>query len=200
MSALRQVLTDENPDLRSRAAEQLAIEKDEFVQRKLIEEIQSGSPHIVNRAKAIQFLSYDLHAEHYPLLRNIIQEDKATITEKNEAILALSNDTNSKDVLEAVAIDKAMPKTLRMSSANGLQAQDPYAFETIAKKIVVDDKEDEDMRILCLNSLMKQTNLGKLQNDAAFRDSLKRLKSARKSPKLKRLSRLYIDKTKPKKE
>jgi len=196
MSSLRQVLEDSNADLRVRAAEHLALEKDEFVQRKLLDEIKSGDSFLVNRAKAIQLLGHDLHAEHYPILRGILREEKATITEKNEAILALCNDTNSKELLKEITIDKSMPKKLRISGANALCAQDPYIFETIAKTIVVDEKEDQDMRILCLNNLMQQTNSERLQADDEFGEQLRRIKGVRKSPKLKKLSRQYINKTK----
>lgn len=196
MSSLRQVLGDSNADLRARAAEQLAFEKDEFVQRKLLEEVETGDAFLVNRAKAIQLLGYDLHAEYYPVLRRVVQEEKASVTEKNEAILALANDTNSKELLEDITTDKAMPNELRISGANSLRAQDPYTFETIAKKIVVDEKEDNEMRVLCLNNLLQQSNSERLQEDDGFWDQLRRIKGVRRSPELKKLSRQYLDKTK----
>ena len=194
MSTLRKILYDNNADLRGRATEQLALEKDEFVQRKLLEEIESGDAFLVNRAKAIQLLAYDLHSDHYTLLRRIVEEEKATVIEKNEAILALANDTNSKDLLEKIATDKSMPKELRISGANSLKSQDPYAFETVAKSIVLDGEEDNDMRILCMNNLLRQTKLERLQEDDVFQDRLQRIKGVRKSPKLKKLSREYLKK------
>jgi len=195
ISSLRTILDDADAELRVRAAEQLALDKDEYVQRKLLGEIKSKKAFVVNRAKAIQLLAYDLHAEHYPLLRDIVNEEEATETEKNEAILALANDTNSKELLETMATDKAVPLKLRMSGANALRCQDPYAFEKAAKKIVVDENEDNEMRILCLNNLLRQPNTKILQEDSTFQEQLRRLKGMRKSPKLKKLSREYLKKT-----
>lgn len=197
MSSLRQVLGDSNANLRARATEQLAREKDEFVQRKLLEELKSGVSFLVNRAKAIQLLGDDLHAEHYPILRKILQEEKATETEKNEAILALANDTNSKDLLRKITTDKSMSIKLRMSGANALRTQDPYAFETMAKAIVLDKDEENDLRLHCLNNLLLQSNLERLtdDNEGDFREQLRRIRGVRKSPKLKKLSREYLKKT-----
>jgi hypothetical protein len=89
-----------------------------------------------------------------------------------------------------------MPNELRISGANSLRAQDPYTFETIAKKIVVDEKEDNEMRVLCLNNLLQQSNSERFQEDDGFWDQLRRIKGVRRSPELKKLSRQYLDKTK----
>src|SRR5262249_50868639 len=61
LAALRSVVDDSDAELRQRAIGILAREKDEYVQRRLLDGLEGKSGELVPTAKAIQYLGYDIH-------------------------------------------------------------------------------------------------------------------------------------------
>jgi HEAT repeat protein len=72
LDALRTVIDDRNASLREQALEILAQERDEYAQRRLLEGLEDPSQALVPPERAIQMLGYDIHAEHYPILREMV--------------------------------------------------------------------------------------------------------------------------------
>ena len=72
LATLRSIIDDKDTKLRQQAIEILAKEKDEYVQRRLIDGLEHRTKALIGPAKAIQLLGYDIHAEHYPMLRQMI--------------------------------------------------------------------------------------------------------------------------------
>ena len=64
-ATLRKVALDEDPELRQRALGALAQQKDGFAEKKLLEGLQNPSKALVPPEKALQLLSYDVHADAY---------------------------------------------------------------------------------------------------------------------------------------
>ena len=71
IAALRALIDDPNSQISETAIEYLALNQDEYVQRRLIDGLESPKRRIVKPELAVQFLSYDLHADHFPLLRKL---------------------------------------------------------------------------------------------------------------------------------
>src|SRR3954468_4173432 len=69
MAALREVATYPDPELRQRVLGLLAREKDGFAQKKLLAGLQNPEKALVPPEKALQLLSYDVHAEAYKIAR-----------------------------------------------------------------------------------------------------------------------------------
>src|SRR4030095_4766047 len=67
LAALRKETQDPDPELRQRVLGILAREKDGFTQKKLLEGLQDPEKALVPPEKALQLLSYDVHAETYQI-------------------------------------------------------------------------------------------------------------------------------------
>src|SRR5437667_255576 len=91
--------------LTSAAATSSAGDEDEYVQRRLIEGLERRSKALVPAAKAVQLLGYDVHAEYFPLLRQIVRQPP-TRAAKREAVRLLGADPASKQLLLDLFKDK----------------------------------------------------------------------------------------------
>ena len=192
MALLRSLLNDPDSSLREMAAEELAKYKDEFCIKKVADGLTKQGAPIVNDAKAIQLLGYDIHAEHYPIVRSLLQNPASDEATKLEAIHVLANDPESKQLLINLMLDKKQDKEIRMSSAIGVQSAYPQDFIRIAKPLVLDDGEEKDMRIATLNALMLNRDKTALYADEKFLAKVSGLNILTKSPELKKMSLRYL--------
>lgn len=200
MSLLRTLLDDPDATIKAMAAEDLALNKDEFVQRRLLAELQTREEKIVSRAKAIQLLGHDIHAEHFPIVKKILEEETASETEKIEAIHVLAKDPSSKELLKNLMLDKTQVKEIRLSSATALHALQPEEFINAAKQVVVNEKEDKDLRIVSLNAMMQHLDTDALKKDDEFLKNVSKLRTLSLSPGLKKVSRIYTERMTQKKK
>jgi len=193
MTALRTLLDDPDAALREMAAEELAKDKDEYVQRRLLDGLTGREEPIVSTAKAIQLLSYDIHTEQYPVVRRILENPASDETVKVEAIHALANDAESKNLLARLMMDKQQPIEVRMSSAVALKTSDFEDFSKIAKPLVTDENEEKDMRSAVLNALMHHRESKALYDDNEFMQKVRNLRSLTTSGDLKKLTTRFLD-------
>jgi hypothetical protein len=149
--ALRDVATDPEPDLRERALELLAIDKDPFAQELLARGLKEPKEALVSEAKAIQFLGYDDHGEFVPLVREIYE--RTTGAAREEALRVLATDPQSEQLFTRLLKDKSETRGVRRLSASGLQSLNPDAFEKTAHRIVADEDDDNDIRAASLAAL-----------------------------------------------
>jgi hypothetical protein len=152
IETLRPLVDDGDPTLRQDALEMLAQEKDEYVQRRLLESLTSGTPLATTMEKTVQLLGYDIHAEHYPVLRRIATEAQGADT-RREAVRLLASDPQSADLLKQIFRDRNEDQQVRRASANGYLSLDPQGFEQEAKAVVFDQGEDENVRAASLSAL-----------------------------------------------
>lgn len=193
IAALRTLIDDHDQQVRAMAVEQLAVYKDEYVQRRLLEELRINNPTIIPREKAIQLLGYDIHAEHYPIVRDILLSDDATDTEKREAIHVLANDPSSANLLAELMTDKKQQKEIRLSSAAALQAANPQQFVHVAKQIILDPKEDKDLKVITLNGIMQHADADFMEHDPGFITHVTNMRAHSLSPALKKAAKRYVD-------
>jgi hypothetical protein len=150
--ALRAAATDENPGLRMRALDMLALDGDEYAQRLLLEGLRHPRRALVPPARAMQMLGYDMHAEYYPLLRQIA-DSKRPSAMRRSAIRLLAADSEAKPLFQRIVTDKNEQKGARASSAVALQALDPEAFSAVARDLLLDDDDDDEVRATVLTAL-----------------------------------------------
>jgi hypothetical protein len=74
LAALRSIIEDPDSQLRRVAIGILAREKDDYVQRRLVEGLEGTSKALVPAAKAIQFLAYDVHSEYFGIAKRIVEK------------------------------------------------------------------------------------------------------------------------------
>ena len=107
---------------------------------------------LVPAAKAIQFLAYDVHSEYFPLAKRIV-ENPPNQGAKVEAVRLLAADPSAKDLLVGILAGRSEKPEVKMAAAVALQSLDPEEFERQARRIVLDDDEDDQLRALSLNAL-----------------------------------------------
>ena len=152
IAALRNVAQDEDPELRQRVLGLLAREKDGFAQKKLLEGLRDPSKALVPPEKALQLLSYDVHAEAYPLARAIVSKPPSA-TAKREALRLLAADAASAPIFEKILRDKDEAPEIRQISAGALQALRPEKLQSLAREIVLDPSEQDDIQATSLTAL-----------------------------------------------
>jgi hypothetical protein len=194
LAALRALVDRKNTKLRYQAIEILASEKDEYVQRRLIEGLEGRSKAIIPTAKAIQLLGYDIHAEHYPILHKIVENPPSRIAKK-EAIRLLASDPSSYDLLAQVFTNKSEHESIRRRSAISLELIAPERFEELAKQTILDDREDDKLRATCVNALEHSSHQKKLIQAADLTQKIQQLKTGSSSKLLKQATASYMSKS-----
>ena len=193
MAALRSALDDKDRHLRDSAIERLALEKDEYVQRRLLEGIQGQAKPLVGTTRAIQYLGYDIHAEHYPILQEIVQNPPSQAA-RMEAIRLLASDASSVQLLGEILRNKGERSEVRQISAASLHAIAPEEFENHAKQIVLDDDEDDDLRATVLTALEQFASPESVRQDPRLNEQVQRLNTSSSSRHLKKATKKFIAK------
>jgi HEAT repeat protein len=188
---LRTVVDDPDPELRQEAISVLALNKDEYAQRRLMEGLENPSRALVRPAKAIQLIGYDIHAEHYPILRGIVNSPP-TQSAKKEAVRLLGSDPASKDMLSRILKDKNERRDIRTISAAALQSIAPAEFEDAAKQIVLDDDEDDQLRAVSISALSHFASPESLTVDGEFNRKVEQISQKSTSRQLKQATSKYM--------
>jgi hypothetical protein len=152
LEALRATATDADRTLRERVLEILALGKDEYAQRLLVDGLQDRKAALVAPRKALQLIGYDLHGEHYGMLRDIATGGGAAGV-RTAALRLLAADSDSKDLFVRLVRDRSENSSVRATSAAALNSLAPQEFADIARDIVLDDDDDDDLRATCLTAL-----------------------------------------------
>ncbi len=151
LSTLRGLIDDPSSSIRDSAIEQLAMNQDEYVQRRLIEGLEDPTKRITEPEKAVQLLSYDLHAEHFPVLRRLAQDPPNQRT-RIEALRNLGADAASADLLREALANNSEDPEVRHLCAVALQRIDPTGFEAEADRIIGEDDADPELKVALLNT------------------------------------------------
>jgi hypothetical protein len=192
LATLRAVATDPDPELRRRVLGLLAREKDGFALQKLLAGLQEPEKALVPPEKALQLLSYDLHAEAYPIARMIV-ENPPNEEAKVEALRLLAADASSQPLLERLLRDKDQTKEVRQVCASALQSIAPEKLQTHARAMVLDSKEYDDIQATSLTALTQFGNAAKVAKDEKLVARIGSLKKA-ESSKLKQGARTFLSK------
>lgn len=194
LATLRAVATDADPELRQRVLGLLAREKDGFAQQRLLEGLQDPEKALVPPEKALQLLSYDVHAEAYPVARMIVSKPPSEEA-KREALRLLAADASSRPLFERLLRDKDETKEVRQLSASVLQTIAPKALQTLARKILLDPKDYDDIQATSLTALT-QFGAGEVGQDEKLMKRVASLKTVASS-KLKQSARRFLTKYSP---
>jgi HEAT repeat protein len=153
LAALRALIDDENKKLRETAIDYLALNRDEYVQRRLVEGLESPDKQITKPELAVLYLGYDLHADHFPILRKLAMNPPNEQT-KREALRNLAADSDSKDLLQKTLADQNEDPEIRHICAVALQNLDPASFRAEANRIIDERSENEELKVSLLNTLL----------------------------------------------
>lgn len=190
LATLRQIMDDPDEELRQRVLGILAREKDGYVQKRLLEGLRDPSLALVPPEKALQLLSYDVHAEAYPVAREIVKEPPNPEA-KREALRLLSADANSAPVFEKLLRDKEEDRDVRQISAVALQAVKPKRFQEQARELLLDDKEFDDIQATALTALAQFGDEKAVAKDSKLMKRAEELGNA-KSAKVKKTAKRFL--------
>jgi hypothetical protein len=190
LAALREVVDDPNAELRQRALGILARKKDGYAQKRLLEGLQETDKGLVPPAKALQMLSYDVHAEAYPIARQIVNEPPSPEA-KREALRLLSADASSAPMFEKLLRDKNEDREIRQLSAAALQTVKPKKFEEQARELLLDKNEYDDIQATALTALTQFGDEKKVAQDETLMKRVDQLGKG-KSAKVKKPARQFL--------
>jgi len=190
IAALREVVDDPDPELRQRVLGILAREKDGFVQKKLLEGLKNPDKALVPPEKALQLLSYDVHADAYSVAREIVNQPPNPEA-KREALRLLAADANSAPIFEKLMRDKDEDREIRQISAAALQAVKPKRFQEQAREMLLDDKEYDDIQATALTALAQFGDEKAVAKDQKLLDRVDELGKA-KSTKVKKTAKRFM--------
>jgi len=175
-ATLRNIAQDENPELRERALSVLAQQKDGFAQKKLLEGLQNPQKALVPPQKALQLLSYDVHADAYKAARAIVNSPPNPVA-KSEALRLLSADATAAPMFEKILLDKSESRENRQLSASALHALDPEKMQTLARDIVLDASDYDDIKATSLTALTQFGDNAAFARDQTLRKSVDLMKT-----------------------
>ncbi|HEX6085587.1 MAG TPA: HEAT repeat domain-containing protein [Thermoanaerobaculia bacterium] len=171
IDTLRSAVDASDEEVRTRVLETLAQHKDEYAQRRLLAGLRGEEPPLVPEQKAIQFLGYDIHAEHYPLLREIVERSDSPGV-RREAVRLLSSDPTAVEILGRVFQDRTEHHEVRRAAAGALATLAPQDLEGRAKEVALDPGEAPALRATSLTALEHFGNPAALEADQEFLERL----------------------------
>jgi HEAT repeat protein len=189
-TALRKVAQDQNPELRQRALGLLARNKDGFAQKKLLEGLKDPNKALVPPEKALQLLSYDIHADAYNAAKDILANSPNAVA-RQEALRLLASDATAAPVFEKVMLDKNELRQNRQISAAALHAIDPAKMQEHARNIVLDSSDYDDIRATSLTALTQFGDKAAISGDKTLQDRVDQLKTDQ-SDKLKTTAQAFL--------
>lgn len=192
ITTLRSVAEDPDPELRQRVLGILAREKDGFTQKKLLEGLENPEKALVPPEKALQLLSYDVHAEAYPVAREIVENPPNTAA-KVEALRLLAADADAAPVFEKILRDKEEAPNVRQMSAAALNAINPDKLQEHAREILLDNSEQEEVQATCLTALTQFGDEKAVSGDKALLRRVSRL-SKKPSEQIKQSADQFLSK------
>jgi HEAT repeat protein len=192
LATLRQVAEDPNPELRQRALGLLARKKDGFAQKKLLEGLKNPDKALVPPEKALQLLSYDVHAEAYSAARAIVNKPPNDDA-RREALRLLAADASAAPLFEKLLLDKNELREIRQIAASALHALKPEKLQEHAREILLDKSDYDDIKATSLTALTQfgDEALGK---DKALLKSVDRFSVGKAPSKYKQSARRFLNK------
>ncbi len=192
IATLRQVADDRDPELRQRVLGILMREKDGFAQKKLLEGLHDPDKALVPPEKALQLLSYDVHADAYAVARAIVRKPPNEAA-RREALRLLAADATAAPLFEKLLLDKGELREIRQIAASALYALRPERMQKRARDILLDKSDYDDIKATSLAAL---TQLGDatLSEDKALMKSVDRFSTGKTPPRYKQTARRFLSK------
>lgn len=193
LAALRSLIDDPDSEIRQRVLGILAREQDGYAQQRLLEGLQQPDKALVPPEKALQLLSYDIHADAYPVAREIVKNPPNPAA-KREALRLLAADAASVPTFEGILRDKNEPTEIRQLSASALHSLAPKKMQAYARDIVLDDSESDELKTTSLTALTHFGEEAAVSEDNALQKTVDTLKDEASSPGLKSSAENFLKK------
>jgi hypothetical protein len=193
LATLRAVSADPHVEIRERVLGVLARENDGYAQKVMLEGLQDPSKALLSPEKALQLLSYDIHAEAYPVAQKIVEKPPNEAA-KREALRLLAADAGSVPLFEKLYKSKKEPVEIRQLAASALHALAPEKLQQHARKIVMDANEGDELKATSLTAITHFADDANMAKDNSLYKQVDKLRTGASSPALKRVSRQFVSK------
>lgn len=151
----------------------LSARNDEYAQSVLTEGLKNSEKALVTPLKALRWLSADSHYQDRETLQRYTGSSHDDET-RELAVRMLAQDATSEILLANLLSNKQEAATVRQACAQALRAMKPDHFEEIAKKMVLDESDDANVRATLLSGLGLDQALNK-GRDVEFRSAVEKL-------------------------
>jgi hypothetical protein len=193
LTALRSLVEDPDVELRQRVLGILAREQDGYAQQRLLEGLQQPDKALLPPEKALQLLSYDIHADAYPIARDIAH-NPPNPDARLEALRLLAADAESAPDFADILRNKEEPQEVRQLAASALHALAPAQLLERARDIVLDEDEDDELRTTSLTALTHFGDKEAVAQDGKLQEVIDTLKDKAALPGLKDMARQFLQK------
>jgi HEAT repeat protein len=193
IATLRKVADDPDPEIRQRVLGILAREKDGFAQKKLLDGLKDPAKALVPPEKALQLLTYDVHAEAYSIARDIVS-NPPNPEARHEALRLLAADATSAPMFEKLLRDKDELRDVRQVAASALQALDPEKLQKHARAMILDKSEYDDIQATSLTALSQFGDDESVAKDNELLKSVDRVSASKAPTKYKQSARRFLSK------
>jgi len=195
LKALRIIMNDEDAEVRSRALGVLARMSDGQAQQLLLTGLKEPGKALVSPEKALQLLSYDVHADAYSVARELVSKPPSKVA-RRAALRLLAADAASAPLFMQLLNDKAETLEIRQLSATALHAISPDKLQANARKIVLDSKEDDRLKAVSLTALTALRRPDEGNVDDKLYKHVSRVHGRSSSTLVKRTARRFLKKYK----
>ncbi len=192
IATLRTLTDDPSEQLRQLVLGILARASDRQTQTKLLAGLEDPDKALVPPEKALQLLSYDIHAGATDMARKIVA-DPPSETAKVEALRVLAADTAAVPLMARLLRDKTQTSEVRQVCAVALQGMAPRKLQGYAREIVLDQDEDKDLKALSLTALTNFGDAEALAADEQLMTQVQKLK-VEAPEKVKKSARQFLKK------
>ena len=192
-AALREIANDSDPELRQRVLGILSRENDAYVQKLLVDGLKTPGKALVPPEKALQLLSYNVHAGAFKVARDLAERSTEPMV-RSEALRLLSADPKSVALFEKCLGNKKEDASVRQMAATALHALDPEKLQAYARDVVLDPKENDDLRAMCLTAITSFGNYQSVDKDSALKRKVSKIATKGKTLELKRSVSTFVEK------
>lgn len=180
---LKRLRSDPSSMVRRAAFERLALSMDHETRIMLQQSLSGEGRALIPDKMAATLLGMDDHASSRDVLRDVVQNREEAI--RQVALRGLAADANSAPLLERIAFDKSEHPETRQVATLSLKVASPERFSELAKKLAVDEEEDERIRATAVSSLAHSIEALERAKSDEFLSQLDRVSSETRSRALK---------------
>lgn len=178
LAAMRSLRADDDIEMRQRSFGILARENDPDTQAMLIEGLTDKDKALLPPEKALQLLSYDVHAGAYDVARTIAAKPPNERA-RMEALRVLAADARSAKMFEKILRDKSEPDPVRQLAASALHQLAPQRLQSCARDLTLDKKEAKSIRSMSLTALTHFGDAQALTQDSELNDYVSKMQQSR---------------------
>lgn len=167
---LKTLRTDASSKVRSAAFQRLALALDQDTRALLQKGLSGDATPLVSEKTAITLLGLDDHASSRAALRAAAERSEEST--RRAALRGLAADTSSVALLERIAADSAESAPVRETAALSLKVASPKRFVKLAKKLALDNGEEDRLRATAVSALAHNTETRQLASSDKFKKEL----------------------------